>query len=150
MKIFFRVQQRAYEITPESVSWPWLWKSLEEAKQGEIDRALEYIVDDELIEEIEAIEDLDERWETALEKAGLETGIKNGVSCFEDPEKLVDYFESRGGVDEEIAYVLIFKGRFVEVGEDGEDIARFVEEVERVEWSDFKENIDMYIEKYVE
>ena len=102
MSSFYRVQLRSYDLTEESVSWPW-GLSREQA-----------------------------------EEEGL---LLDGVSCCDSATALYDYFQARGGADDELCYVIHFEGRYV--GHDGEaDVAQFEREIARLAWSDFAAKVE--------
>jgi hypothetical protein len=53
-----------------------------------------------------------------------ETDIR-GYSCFDNPQRLLRYFENRGGFDGHSVYA--FKGKWIGTGPDDEDLAVPVE-----------------------
>jgi len=108
IKEFIRVQTKGTPITSESVSYPW-------GCYGDEDEALDglscYEVGDTLYT------DSDDR---------------------EGEAKLLQYWEKRGGVDDELAEVIYFEGIYANPGADGEDLAYFVKEIKRIAYSELK------------
>ncbi len=67
-----------------------------------------------------------------------------GYSCFQDPSRLVDYFSA---MDEELAeneeMVVAFSGKYVGLGEDGEDLA--IPDMKKVYWYTWDEFVETVI-----
>ena len=62
-----------------------------------------------------------------------------GYSCYDAPEDLIEYFRypARGEPTDDAGRVVVFEGRWVGTGFDGEDLAIPERVVEEMTWSEF-------------
>lgn len=147
--MYYRMQWNYYDITKESRSFYSEFCSLEESMQADIDRWLENG------EEVEILDSVEDTFNKAIENGLEKYYTEFGVSCYKDTEELIRYWKEIGWTlndytaHKDDTYVLAFNGEYTGKGKDGEDTAKFIEEVRRINLIDFvKENKDAIMDIY--
>lgn len=163
MEVYIRLQSKHYEVNEKTKSFEWgCGSNMWEAMEGEISFAMEPIMmaeqrtrrEEQLYEKYLALDELErgsDEWKEAIEELWNEIGrgstVLPGVSCYrydgreaEAARQLYEYFTKRAPEDLESDeyYVLIFEGidTWV-VGHNGEDVAVWVRDIERVPTKEF-------------
>lgn len=152
--VFYRFQSKEYNITKESQSFGWCYDSLEEAMEEDISmcqKSYAQAVYETLEELKKVVGENSDIYKTVLKKSWWNLvenhnmphhAAQMGVSCFADPEDLIRYFNERLGFcpdsEKDNYYILKFEGAYLEEGCDGEDVAEFEREIERISIDDFE------------
>lgn len=163
MEVYIRLQSKKYDVNEKTRSFEWsCGNNMWEAMEGEISIAMIPIVDamhrnkreEYLYEKYLALDEMEygsDEWKQAVEELWNEIGqgsmVLPGVSCYrydgreaEAARQLYEYFAERAPEDLESDeyYVLIFEGRDTwVVGHNGEDVAVWVRDIERVPTKEF-------------
>lgn len=163
MAVYIRLQSKYYEVNETTKSFEWgfgnnVWEAMEE----EISIGMEPIMwaeqrnnrEEYLYEKYLALDEMErgsDEWKQAVEDLWNEVGTKTmvlpGVSCYrfdgqeaEAARQLYEYFAERSPEDLESDeyYVLVFEGNDAGVvGHNGEDVAVWVRDIERVPTKEF-------------
>src|SRR5690625_2964869 len=158
MEQYIRLQKKAYDINENTRSFEWGFgngeSDMHEAMKEEISILVEPLTDLDIEgllhahqkEQLERANDIDNASEEEIEALYEELGgtmVLNGVSCYENDEdgaeELLSYFEERSpeALESNDFYVLIFEGEDEGEGHNGENVARWQKDVERVETKEF-------------
>ncbi len=75
-------------------------------------------------------------WGSENMEEGEEYEPQRGYSSFDNPGKLIQYFEDRGGVPDD-ATVIVFDGEWMGQGDDGEDLTVPSQVIRAMTWKEF-------------
>lgn len=156
---YIRLQSKKYDITADSRSFEWGFSDIYEAmyedvsNKHEFDSSIFGEYEEELWSKLMRLEcDTDEfnsvlteLWECLFDNYERGIMVLNGVSCYDAEDmnkaakKLYEYFEDRDedSLTNDENYVLVFEGKHIGEGHNGEDVVRFTKEIKRVETKEF-------------
>jgi hypothetical protein len=143
--IFYRLQEKDYDITPDHISFNANFESLEKAMKADL-------LDSELLSNKELNEllksqSIKEIWsDIKINQSKFLYGwVESGTSCFRNPEDLFNYFfDCFTEIDtSDTNYILVFEGNFIDYGSEGEDCVKFIREVERLSTKDFLDRFNL-------
>ena len=155
MGVYFRYQNKNYDLNENSRSYSCSNYTLREANEEDLKRWSTYNDDDIVIEyDVNEFKDMSdseiqELWDRYEEDCEMADGFNDigrqaekGISCYEKIEDLKKYWEQEERNSTGM-YLLVFEGEWQCYGHDGEDIVKFEKEIKRV----YGVDIDEYIEK---
>ncbi|KEI95000.1 hypothetical protein AL714_07615 [Clostridium botulinum] len=144
--IFYRLQSNAYKITSEHISFNCNFDTLDEAMRADLlDNGV--ITEDILNEELKT-KTLKNIWSYYKScNCYFSAWVEPGTCCYRNPDDLYNYFEfyfsEIEDEDNNSNYILIFEGEFIGYGSEGEDCAKFINEIERMAIVEFDKRFNL-------